>query len=184
MEPIKVYIVDNGASEIKTLSERISKLRWNMHVETVSEDPFVGGTPRCDKFYTLNKYLKSKYEGFSNLIDDMIFLVSLDDPLRPGRIVEANNSVVQKLGYSYEELLEMSFYSVAGDLDSEMKKIRADLQIKGMCTTDSFLTMKSGEKLQVEICLKVLDLQNSIVTMVVARDTSAYRKIRSEEQHV
>ena len=182
MEPIKVYIVDNGASEIKTLSERISKMRWNMHVETVSEDPFVGGTPRCDKFYTLNKYLKSKYEGFSNLIDDMIFLVSLDDPLRPGRIVEANNSVVQKLGYSYEELLEMSFYSVAGDLDNEMKKIRADLQIKGMCTTDSFLTMKSGEKLQVEICLKVLDLQNSIVTMVVARDTGAYRKIAAELQ--
>jgi PAS domain S-box-containing protein len=182
VEPIKVYIVDNGASEIKTLSERISKLRWNMHVETVSEDPFVGGTPRCDKFYTLNKYLKSKYEGFSNLIDDMIFLVSLDDPLRPGRIVEANNSVVQKLGYSYEELLEMSFYSVAGDLDSEMKKIRADLQIKGMCTTDSFLTMKSGEKLQVEICLKVLDLQNSIVTMIVARDTSAYRKVAAELQ--
>ena len=28
--------------------------------------------------------------------------------------------------------------------------------------------MKSGEKLQAEICLKVLDLQNSIVTMVVA----------------
>jgi len=102
--------------------------------------------------------------------------------LRPGRIVEANNSVVQKLGFSYEELLEMSFYSVAGDLDSEMKKIRADLQIKGMCTTDSFLTMKSGEKLQVEICLKVLDLQNSIVTMVVARDTSAYRKVAAELQ--
>ena len=182
MEPIRVYIVDNGTAEIKTLSERISKLRWNMHVETVSEDPFVGETSRSNQFYTLNKYLKSKYEGFSSLIDDMIFLVSLDDPLRPGRIVEANNSVVQKLGFSYEELLEMSFYSVAGDLDNEMKKIRADLQIKGMCTTDSFLTMKSGEKLQVEICLKVLDLQNSIVTMVVARDTSAYRKIAAELQ--
>ncbi|CCU84925.1 GAF domain-containing protein [Mesotoga sp. H07.pep.5.3] len=182
MEPIKVYIVDNGTAEIKTLSERISKLRWNIHVETVSEDPFVGETSRSNQFYTLNKYLKSKYEGFSSLIDDMIFLVSLDDPLRPGRIVEANNSAAEKLGYSYDELLEMSFYSVAGDLDSQIKKIRADLQIKGMCTTDSFLTMKSGEKLQVEICLKVLDLQNSIVTMVVARDTSAYRKVAAELQ--
>ena len=182
MEPIKVYIVDNGTAEIKTLSERISKLRWNMHVETVSEDPFVGETSRSNKFYTLNNYLKSKYEGFSSLIDDMIFLVSLDDPLRPGRIVEANNSAAEKLGYSYDELLEMSFYSVAGDLDSQIKKIRADLQIKGMCTTDSFLTMKSGEKLQVEICLKVLDLQNSIVTMVVARDTSAFRKVAAELQ--
>ena len=182
MEPIKVYIVDNGTAEIKTLSERISKLRWNMHVETVSEDPFVGETSRSNKFYTLNNYLKSKYEGFASLIDDMIFLVSLDDPMRPGRIVEANNSAAEKLGYSYDELLEMSFYSVAGDLDSQIKKIRADLQIKGMCTTDSFLTMKSGEKLQVEICLKVLDLQNSIVTMVVARDTSAYRKVAAELQ--
>lgn len=182
MEPVKVYIVDNGTAEIKTLSERISKLRWNMHVETVSEDPFVGETSRSNKFYTLNNYLKSKYEGFSSLIDDMIFLVSLDDPLRPGRIVEANNSAAEKLGYSYDELLEMSFYSVAGDLDSQIKKIRADLQIKGMCTTDSFLTMKSGEKLQVEICLKVLDLQNSIVTMVVARDTSAFRKVAAELQ--
>jgi PAS domain S-box-containing protein len=182
VEPIKVYIVDNGTAEIKTLSERISKLRWNMHVETVSEDPFVGETSRSNKFYTLNNYLKSKYEGFSSLIDDMIFLVSLDDPLRPGRIVEANNSAAEKLGYSYDELLEMSFYSVAGDLDSQIKKIRADLQIKGMCTTDSFLTMKSGEKLQVEICLKVLDLQNSIVTMVVARDTSAFRKVAAELQ--
>jgi len=177
-----MYIVDNGTAEIKKLSERISKLRWNIHVETVSEDPFVGDASKFNQFYTLNKYLKSKYEGFSSLIDDMIFLVSLNDPSRPGRIVEANDRVVQKLGYSYEELLEMSFYSVAGDLDSEMKKIRADLQIKGMCTTDSFLTMKSGEKLQVEICLKVLDLQNSIVTMVVARDTSAYRKIAAELQ--
>ncbi len=182
MEPIRVYIVDNGAAEIKTLSERISKLRWNMHVETVSEDPLVGETSWSNKFYTLNKYLKRKYEGFASLIDDMIFLVSLDDPMRPGRIVEANNSAAEKLGYSYDELLEMSFYSVAGDLDSQIKKIRADLQIKGMCTTDSFLTMKSGEKLQVEICLKVLDLQNSIVTMVVARDTSAYRKVAAELQ--
>ncbi|HQC13683.1 GAF domain-containing protein [Mesotoga prima] len=182
MEPIRVYIVDNGTAEIKTLSERISKLRWNMHVETVSEDPLVGETSWSNKFYTLNKYLKRKYEGFASLIDDMIFLVSLDDPMRPGRIVEANNSAAEKLGYSYDELLEMSFYSVAGDLDSQIKKIRADLQIKGMCTTDSFLTMKSGEKLQVEICLKVLDLQNSIVTMVVARDTSAYRKVAAELQ--
>jgi len=182
MEPIRVYIVDNGTAEIKTLSERISKLRWNMHVETVSEDPLVGETSWSNKFYTLNKYLKRKYEGFASLIDDMIFLVSLDDPMRPGRIVEANNSAAEKLGYSYDELLEMSFYSVAGDLDSQIKKIRADLQIKGMCTTDSFLTMKSGEKLQVEICLKVLDLQNSIVTMVVARDTSAFRKVAAELQ--
>ena len=43
--------------------------------------------------------------------------------MRPGRIVEANNSAAEKLGYSYDELLEMSFYSVAGDLDSQIKKI-------------------------------------------------------------
>ncbi|PNE23739.1 PAS/PAC sensor protein [Mesotoga sp. Brook.08.YT.4.2.5.1] len=183
MKPIKVYIIDNGTAEIKTLSERISNLRWNIHVETVSEDPFLGGrASESNQCFTLNKSLRVKYEGFSSLIDDLIFLVSLDDPSRPGRIVEANNSAAEKLGYSYEELQEMSFYTIAGDLDSEMKKIRADLQVKGMSTTDSFLTMKSGDKLQVEVCMKVLDLNDSIVTMVVARDTSAFRKMATELQ--
>ena len=63
MEPIRVYIVDNGAAEIKTLSERISKLRWNMHVETVSEDPLVGETSWSNKFYTLKSISRESMKG-------------------------------------------------------------------------------------------------------------------------
>lgn len=180
METIKVYIVDNGSAELNLVFRKISKIKGNIHVALLTEEPVNKNNLQIDRCERLNNLLKTKYEGFSNLIEDLIFLVKLDDPVNPGKIVEINNRVVEKLGYSYETLLGKNFYSLMSDPDSYFGTIRADLMLKGRCNFNSSLIGNNGSVLPVEIWMKVLDLQGDIVTMVVARDQSSYEKIQAE----
>jgi PAS domain S-box-containing protein len=182
METIKVYILDNGSAELNSFFRKISRIKGNIQVTLLTEEPASKNNLQIDRCERAKSLLKTKYEGFSNLIEDLIFLVKLDDPTNPGKIVEINNRVVEKLGYSYETLLSKSFYSLMSDPDCDFGIIRADLMLKGRCNFNSSLVGSDGSVLPVEIWMKVLDLQGDIVTMVVARDQSSYEKIQAELQ--
>lgn len=118
------------------------------------------------------KQSEENYRHIFNGMNDMVFIIDLN-----GRFVDVNNSVIEKLGYSKEELLLLGPVNIDQTLKRDhiedlISRISSD-KVQYFETTH---ITKTGEIIPVEIKSTLITYKGSQLILSIARDISDRKK--------
>jgi PAS domain S-box-containing protein len=118
-------------------------------------------------YHCLNKSKTIFHELFKNAHD--IFLLA---SVKTTRFVEVNNMACEKLGFSDNEFLEMSFMDI---IDKEINiehllRVKKNCIDRGYDIIDTNYISKSGNKVPVEIKICLIEFNGEKFSLSVARD--------------
>ncbi|WP_297890288.1 diguanylate cyclase [Sulfurihydrogenibium sp.] len=117
------------------------------------------------------------YKSIINSIDDMIIIYQADN----GKIKLFNNSVNKKLGYTDEELINMTIYDIVEEDEEFIKQNIEKIVRKGLTITGR-RTYKEvhGERIPVEVSASSVLFNGVPHISIVARDISQRVKLEKE----
>ena len=163
IKALQAYYVD-------LLQETIDRLETNLHLTR-------------DRLASVeNRLLR---HSVMDQVNDAVFVVAMDS----GRIVEANESLADMLGYSRDDLLQLYCYDFAElSADSEAWPQWAALfQERGILTEETHFRHKEGNRFPVEISLRRVHSEGKTYFVAVARDISQRKRhearIRLDREH-
>jgi PAS domain S-box-containing protein len=121
-----------------------------------------------------------RYRLLFENINEAVILIEIAPDGTPGRIREVNEMACRRLGYSREELLELSVSDIDPSLTSEDWKIFASqLKAEGVNTFERIHRAKDGTLIPVEICSKHFILGGTEFSLTIDRDLR--ERIRTEK---
>ncbi len=129
--------------------------------------------------------LKASEEKFRNLFNnanDAIFLHELTEDGISGKFMEVNNISSLILGYTHEELLEMSPKDIEDLMSFDGPHNMADLLKDDKITFETVFITKDGRRIPVEISTTIFTLNGDNVSLSIARDISERKKMEKELQ--
>lgn len=124
---------------------------------------------------------KEKYESIFNSIQDMIFLLTLEDEPGQGKINIVNDATVRIMGFSKEEIIgkHPSFFDTEED-KSYINDIRDKIDSgESLTMTREFLT-KKGKKIPLEFKVKPVKINGKPGVICIARDISDSLRSKNE----
>ncbi len=129
-------------------------------------------------------YLKTKHKILFNNITDAVYIHAITSDLLPGKFLEVNKIACKNLGYTREEFLKISPYSI--NPTEDMKKIRKkwDYFIKnGNVNFKTNILTKTGKKIPYKVKMKLIKIEEQKYVLGIARDISenikANKKIKN-----
>lgn len=133
-------------------------------------------TSQESKILHIDKELKT-YKKIINHADDMIIIYEADS----GKIKLFNDAVIKKLGYTTDELENITIFDIVDEDESIIRKniqqiVRKNIPIKGR----RFYKEVYGEKIPVEIVASKVDFNSVPHILIVARDISTRVKLEDE----
>ncbi len=158
-----------------------------INVGKFGEDGFEGEivigrdiTKQKEKEEELRKERKRFLKIFNNA-NDAIYVHELDEEGMPSKFIEVNDVACEMLGYSREELLEMS----PKDIDTSEKadgipEVMEELLEEGEIHFDMYHGAKDGTEIPVEINSHLFELEGDKKIISVARDITERKKVEEE----
>ncbi len=130
------------------------------------------------------KEQEEKYRMLFTHASDVIFLYEIDmEKKEPGKIIEANNYTVEKLGYSIEELRNMAPTDlIAVEMEENLEELPE--YIANDEKYERIWESKEGDALDFEISSHGFTIKNRHVAIVVARDITERKKNEAEIRYV
>jgi PAS domain S-box-containing protein len=136
-----------------------------------------------ERLISAEKALRSEGENFRNLFDhanDAIFLHELTEDGISGKFIEVNSVASQILGYSTDELLQMS----PKDIEDVQSFTECEKKVNSLktdkLTFETDLISKEGHIIPVEINTHIFTLNGEKVSLSIARDITERRKMEKE----
>jgi two-component system NtrC family sensor kinase len=130
----------------------------------------------------LIKEQEEKYKLLFNKASDFVFLYEIDNNSKPGKFLEVNDYTTQKLGYSQEELINMSPEDLTAveffDEDSRKNQLTEDSKFERIWES------KDGTLLNVEISNHNFKIQDRNVAIAIARDITERKRVEEEIRYV
>ncbi|KAA3615351.1 MAG: PAS domain S-box protein [Calditrichaeota bacterium] len=113
--------------------------------------------------------IRESEEKFRTLFNKSPDILTIQDSER--RIIEVNNAAVAKLGYSYDELINMSISEIQAQYSpEELLQISETVIKKGHAIFESVLIAKNRTAIPVEINASVIDFQGKQAVLTQSRD--------------
>ncbi|MCO8268048.1 PAS domain S-box protein [Haloferax sp. AB510] len=123
--------------------------------------------------------LKRAREEFQELIDgmnDTVWVLGLDD-----QIHAVNETAVELLGYSRDELLSMTVHDIdAGLSDDEISALISQMPTDGTQVFETVHRAKDGREIPVEISSSLVSYRGETVVLSVARDIRTRKRYEAE----
>ena len=114
--------------------------------------------------------------------NDALFVVEINEETGPGKFIDVNEAMCYRLGYSKDELLQMS------PVDINIAGMEVELQA---CVThvlehkshmfETVHVTKDGRKIAVEINIRALDGHNELLFIGCARDVTQRQKAHAKQ---
>jgi len=127
---------------------------------------------------------RTKFQTLFESVFDAIFLETLD-----GRIVDCNKAAEKMLGYSKQELLSMKTSDIVPkEVSDGFSEMVSTITREGEYYGESVNLRKTGEKVPVDVSIKLINLDNREYVFTVVRDITqrkAFEKalIESERKY-
>ncbi|KAB2842409.1 MAG: PAS domain-containing sensor histidine kinase, partial [Melioribacteraceae bacterium] len=119
---------------------------------------------------------ETRYRELFDSIGDSIFISEVG-----GKIIEANSSAFEKLGYSKNELMSFRIWDIIADhYKDEKENVLADLKKRKFLLFETEHKTKEGNIIPVEMSARLIDYENKIAILSIARDITERKK--AEEQ--
>ena len=107
--------------------------------------------------------------------EDMIFWLNSE-----GKMVFANDAMCETLGYSREELMEMSIYDTDPDMPKPWSEHWERMRKKRTHTLEGFKRTKDGRLISVEISANFVEYEDEEYMFVFWRDITARKEMEKE----
>jgi PAS domain S-box-containing protein len=128
------------------------------------------------------KASEEKFRNLFNIANDAIFLHELTEDGISGKFLEVNTVSSQILGYTHEELLDMSPKDIE-DLDSfDGPHNMVDLLKDDKITFETVFITKDGRRISVEISTTIFTLNGDVLSLSIARDITERKKMERKLQ--
>ena len=123
------------------------------------------------------KEMEEKYRKVFNNANDMIGLNLMEENGLPGKFIDINKIGIERLGYSYNEFLNMTPADIiAPDKRSEISKNALELSKKGHATFEIVHQTKSGKRIPVEVNNHLFELEGKTIALAISRDITERKK--------
>jgi PAS domain S-box-containing protein len=126
--------------------------------------------------------LRDKEERFRTLFNggsDWILVYQLDENRRPGKMIEANDVAVERLGYSRDELLDMTIYDLMRSDQAKEAPLGGELVEKKRLLFECLHCAKDGNWVPTEVSASLFSMGGKLTVQCVCRDLTA----RKEAEH-
>lgn len=116
-------------------------------------------------------------------VNDAIYVFLLNANGRPGRLIDVNDAAVRRLGYTREELLQMSAWDIVRPdmLPAIMESLELRRQT-GSAVFDSVHLAKDGREIPVEVSSRIIHMNDVAIGLNIARDVT--ERLRIEEERL
>jgi PAS domain S-box-containing protein len=175
---LKEIIDKEGKQKILEVSEVPI---YNEEGKLVSVEGLAHNITEKQKAEELIKEQEEKYRMLFTLASDIIFLYEIDKKnKKAGHIIEANNFMIEKLGYSIEELRQKTPVDMlAVEFSEEEQSINSEF----LAEDDKYERIwetKTGEAINVEISSHAFKIKDKNVVIAVARDITERKQVEDE----
>lgn len=160
--------------KLQQAEQRIAELeaiiaRQTGSVLTTSHDLSLCGQQKDELTQSRNKYRK-----LFNYANDAMFVISLDrNSANYGYFSDVNNVACKRLGYTREELLQLTPFDISDGQNIEYnQELVARLSKEGNATFETTYVKKNGSLLPVEVSALRLTIDGKELYMAIARDIS------------
>ncbi len=146
-------------------------------------DISIGTVQDITSTYLTTSLLKQSESNFREIFSNSIDEVYIID-MKSLSFIEVNKTAQKKIGYSSSEFIEKSVFDIIGNSDdikeviSRLLKERVGVEVE----TDTFHKTKIGCEYPVNIKIKKIRYNNSIVYLVLASDTSHAKLLETERK--
>ena len=177
----EIYDVNNSPRILEISEVPI----FNDEGKLVSVEGLAHDITKRQKAEDMIKEQEEKYRMLFTHASDVIFLYEIDRKKKePGKIIEANNYTIEKLGYSIEELREMTPADlIAVDLREKNKELLPEFKADDE-KYERMWESKDGKVLDFEISSHGFKIKNKHVAIAVARDFTERKKNEEEIRFV
>jgi len=115
---------------------------------------------------------EEKYRELLNGMNDTAWVIDLD-----GNIIDVNDSAVEVMGYSREELLSIGLTGIDSNLDpEEIKGLAKGMPADKIQVFETVHTTKDGKKIPVEISSSLVTYRGKQAILSIARDITERKK--------
>ena len=126
---------------------------------------------------------EGRYRQLFDNIEDAVFLNSPEITGSPGKFVEVNSAAIRNLGYTREELLQLSLADLTipqkfQDLAAATSQLRAEKPV----LFEAAQVTKDGRKIPVEIKAHLFDLEGTARVLAIARDITERKQAEEKIQ--
>ena len=124
---------------------------------------------------------EEKYRMLFNSGNDAVFVHELTEERMPGKFIEVNDVACKRLGYTREELLELSVADVdAPEKLDEVPAIMEKFLSEGHSIFEQVHVTKEGRRIPVEISSLLFDIEGRPTVLSIARDITERKKAEKE----
>jgi PAS domain S-box-containing protein len=121
--------------------------------------------------------VEEKYRKVFNNANDMVGLNLIQENGLPGKFIDINKIGIERLGYSYNEFLNMTPKDIiAPDKGSKISENALKLSKKGHATFEIIHQTKSGKRIPVEVNNHHFELDGKKIAMAIYRDITERKK--------
>ncbi|NYT14625.1 MAG: PAS domain S-box protein [Methanomassiliicoccales archaeon] len=114
---------------------------------------------------------EEKFRAIFNNSNDSILLHGLTPEGLPGNFIDVNKAACDRLGYTEEELMNLSVVDIDAD-DSHVEGVIKELNKKGHTAFECVHLSKDGKRIPVEVNAHLFTLDNEEVILSIARDVT------------
>ena len=116
---------------------------------------------------------EKKYRNLFELANDLILIIDADTQ----RVLEVNFNTVRRLGYTRQELLQLSFSDIETPMEeTQHQALQQQLKQNGHIKYEHSLRAKEGTEIPVEISTQIIEYEGKLVFQCFARDIEKYQK--------
>ncbi|MCX6065499.1 MAG: PAS domain S-box protein, partial [Chloroflexi bacterium] len=124
---------------------------------------------------------EKKYRDLFDVNKDGIAIFLLDPDGPPGKFVELNDAAPKMLGYTREEMLQLTPLMLEPYTPQEQLQVRqSEYESKGLASFETVLLHKNGQSVFAEITAQVIQYENKPAVMNIVRDISDRKQAESE----
>jgi len=120
---------------------------------------------------------EERFRFFFNSGNDAVFVHTVKADGKPGNFIEVNEVACKRLGYTREELLNMSPYDIdAPDMAEKREAVLKGFIANGQALFEMVHIAKDGARTPVEINIRLFNLRGRPMAIAFARDITERKK--------
>ena len=120
---------------------------------------------------------EKKYRQFFETTNDAVFVHLIEEDGLPGRFIEANDIACSRLGYTKEELLQLTPLEIgSGESNPDPVEIIKTLKDNGRSLFETIHVTKEGGRIPVESHVRLFDFNGKKAVLSISRDITGRKK--------
>jgi len=126
---------------------------------------------------------EKRYRTLFNSGNDAIFVSLYNDEGSVSKFIEVNEIACHKLGYTREELMEMSplDFGISENQDKTLELLKS-LKVNKPAVQETVHATKSGKRIPVEVSYLLIEIENQKSVLSISRDISERKEMEFERQ--